>query len=118
MNEAYETCKRCNKVAGCFFLIISSVDRDMITKTVTFSIVGDFGFSMSPRDVYYQFHKNALGGAGGRRHQDGARECNSEAACDAGSVGKAKICQWYLVEQLYVLGCFFETKQILTFDAG
>ena len=59
MNEAYETCKRCNKVAGCFFLIISSVDRDMITKTVTFSIVEDFGFSMSPRDLYYQFHKNA-----------------------------------------------------------
>ena len=59
MNEAYETCKRCNKVAGCFFLIISSVDRDMITKTVTFSIVGNFGFSMSPRDIYYQFHKNA-----------------------------------------------------------
>ena len=61
MNEAYETCKRCNKVAGCFFLIISSVDRDMITKTVTFSIVEDFGFSMSPRDLYYQFHKNAPG---------------------------------------------------------
>ena len=59
MNEAYETCKRCNKVAGCFFLIISSVDRDMITKTVTFSIVGGFGFSMSPRDVYYQLYKNA-----------------------------------------------------------
>ena len=59
MNEAYETCKRCDKVAGCFFLIISSVDRDMITKTVTFSIVEDFGFSMSPRDLYYQFHKNA-----------------------------------------------------------
>ena len=61
MNEAYETCKRCNKVAGCFFLIISSVDRDMITKTVTFSIVGNFGFSMSLRDIYYQFHKNAPG---------------------------------------------------------
>ena len=44
-----------------FFLIISSVDRDMITKTVTFSIVEDFGFSMSPRDLYYQFHKNAPG---------------------------------------------------------
>ena len=31
---------------------------------------------------------------------------------------KQKLCQWYLVEQLYVLGCFFETKQIMTFDSG
>ena len=44
-------------MASCFFLIRSSVDRDKITKTVTFSTLGDFGFSMSPRDVYYRFYK-------------------------------------------------------------
>ena len=44
-------------MASCFFLIRSSVDRDKITKTVTFSTLGDFGFSMSPRDMYYRFYK-------------------------------------------------------------
>ena len=27
-------------------------------------------------------------------------------------LGKQKLCQWYLVQQLYILGCFFKTKQI------
>merc|ERR1712037_480065 len=48
---------RCNKVVSCFFLIRSSTDRDRITKTVTFSSLRDFGFSMSLRDVYYRFYK-------------------------------------------------------------
>ena len=48
-------------MASCFFLIRSSVDRDKITKTVTFSTLGDFGFSMSPRDMYYRFYKISPG---------------------------------------------------------
>ena len=82
MNEAYETCKRCNKVAGCFFLIISSVDRDMITKTVTFSIVGDFGFSMSPRDVYYQFYKNAPEEVDGVKRPHSGEKSNKCSQCN------------------------------------
>ena len=44
-------------MASCFFLIRSSTERDRMTKTVTFSSLRDFGFSMSPRDVYYRFYK-------------------------------------------------------------
>ena len=58
-NEAQDICKRCNKVANCFFLIRSSVDGYKIIKTAYSLRVGDSGFSMSPRDVYYQFYKNA-----------------------------------------------------------
>ena len=46
-------------MANCFFLIRSSVDGYKIIKTAYSLRVGDFGFSMSPRDVYYQFYKNA-----------------------------------------------------------
>ena len=46
-------------MASCFFLIRNSVDMYKITKTVIFSRACDFGFSMSPRDMYYQFYKNA-----------------------------------------------------------
>ena len=60
-NEAWEICKRCNKVASCFFLIRSSVERYKLNETERFSRVEDFSFSMSPRDLYYQFYKNALG---------------------------------------------------------
>ena len=58
-NEAWEICKRCNKVASCFFLIRSSVERYKLNETERFSRVEDFSFSMSPRDLYYQFYKNA-----------------------------------------------------------
>ena len=58
-NKAQDICKRCNKVANCFFLIRSSVDGYKIIKTAYSLRVGDFGFSPSPRDVYYQFYKNA-----------------------------------------------------------
>ena len=46
-------------MASCFFLIRNSVDMYKITKTVIFSRARDFGFSLSPRDMYYQFYKNA-----------------------------------------------------------
>ena len=46
-------------MANCFFLIRSIVDRYKIIKTAYSLRVGDFGFSPSPRDVYYQFYKNA-----------------------------------------------------------
>ena len=59
LNEAWEICKRCNKVASCFFLIRSSVERYKLNETERFSRVEDFSFSMSPRDLYYQFYKNA-----------------------------------------------------------
>ena len=49
-------------MANCFFLIRSSVDGYKIIKTAYSFRVGDFGFSMSPRDVYYQFYKNAPSG--------------------------------------------------------
>ena len=42
------------------------------------------------RPDHANHHHEPVGGVGGRRHQDGARECNPEAACNAGSVGKAK----------------------------
>ena len=59
LNEAWQICKTCNKVADCYFLIKSSVERYNLTETVIFSRVEDFSFSMSPRDLYYQFYKNA-----------------------------------------------------------
>ena len=46
-------------MASCFFLTRNTVDMYKITKTVIFSRAWEFGFSMSPRDMYYQFYKNA-----------------------------------------------------------
>ena len=46
-------------MANYFFLISSSVDGYKIIKTAYSLRVGDFGFSLSPRDVYYRFYKNA-----------------------------------------------------------
>ena len=58
-------------MANCFFLIRSSVDGYKIIKTAYSLRVGDSGFSMSPRDVYYQFYKNAPGEwQGGRPDKD------------------------------------------------
>ena len=44
-------------MASCFFPVRSSVCRYKITKIIIFSTVEHFEFSMSPGDMYYQFHK-------------------------------------------------------------